>query len=477
MDTAKPLIMLTFDNDEAEGGGYFKAPRTASIMVYDDNFSEELAPVAVSASDAAGNAVAAPGIGGWTQAPKGTWTARVPFADDLHYALSVACTDLAGNVADPVEEPEFVIDTTPPVVKIAGVDDRAAYKDRAAPSVSFEDTNFEPFLTDVSIVGAAHGDAGRFAYDDATADTSRTVEYADFPYELEADDIYTLTATVKDKAGNESKEAVTFSVNRFGSNYELSASTASLMGSYVKRGEAVSITETNVSGLASSSASIAHNDVVETLEPGVDYAVEEDGGQDAWSRYTYTFPADLFEQDGYYRVMLTSLDAAGSLSENLMEGKNGDRTSPLELSFAVDGTAPVAYLGNVDSSAAYYAPSQRIDVYAGDNMEASEAVLVVDGEPVKRWDAEALAAERAFSYDLPASEGARDVRLEVADRAGNVAAASAGGVLVTNNLSRYVLNTPAVLYPIVAGAVVLLSAAVLAAMKLAGRRAARRNRP
>ena len=459
VDTTAPLILASFDNDQSEGGMYYKAPRTATVTVHDDNFSADLAEVGVTASDASGAAAAAPGIDGWTELPVGTWTSHVAFGQELHYAMSVACTDLAGNAAEVVEVPEFVIDLTAPGVRVERVADRAAYRDAVAPLVTFEDVNFEPYLAEVSIVGAVRGEERYFSSAETLTDTSRTLDFADFDYRLDVEDVYTLTAKVRDKAGNESSQTVTFSVNRFGSNYQLSPDTAAFVGSYAKRGQSVVVTETNVSGLASSSVSLAHNDSVRTLSAEADYAVAQEGGQESWSRYTYTLPAELFSQDGYYRVMLSSRDVAGGLSENLMEGKNADRTAPLELVFAVDGTAPAVSLGNVEAGSSHYAPSQRVDVLAGDNMEAERAVLYVDGQARAEWGAEELAGSRMFDFSLPAADAPQTLRLETVDRAGNTASTEVRGVVVTGDLARYVLSTPAILYPLVA-AVILVPAAV-----------------
>lgn len=469
VDKTAPLIMLTFDNEESQGGGYFKAPRTATVTVYEENFSADLASISTTAADAAGNAAGAPGASAWAQTAE-TWQASVYFGEELHYTLEAACTDLAGNAAEAVSEPEFVIDLTAPSVRIERVADRSAYKDEVAPLVFFEDVNFEPYLAEVSIVGTNRGDGLYFRSEEALTETTRTVDFADFDYKLENDDVYTLTATVRDRAGNEVSQQVTFSVNRFGSNYRLSDETRALMGTFVKKGQDVVVTETNVSGLAASSVSVVRNDEVRRLVEGVDYRMEAVGDQTSWSQYTYTLPASLFQEDGYYRVLLSSLDVAGSLSENLMEGKNEDRTDALEMAFAVDGTSPQASIGGVEGATAYYAPAQGVQLYAADNLEAESAELFVNGAQVASWDADQLAGTDPLGYDLPALDGARSVRLEVRDRAGNTTAVSADGIVVTNDLVRYVLESPAILYPIVAALIVVSGAALMMAARAMERR-------
>lgn len=457
VDTMAPVIMVTFDNDDASSGMYYRAPRTATIMIYETNFAADLTSVGTTAADSLGSAAGGPGAGSWSEATQGTWQNSVYFRQELHYTMNVTCTDLAGNEAEIVEVPEFVIDVTPPEIKIDDVSDRTAYAEEIAPKVSFSDTNMESFMANVEITSLTNGEARYFAYDDVVSNTSRIVLYSDFDYDLEVDDVYRLSAEVEDLAGNTVSESLIFSVNRYGSNYVLSNMTQSILGRYLKESPEVVVTEINVSGLESSQAKISKNDSVVTLNEA-QYVVDESGGDVSWHEYTYTFPSTLFAEDAFYRVLLTSNDRAGNLSENLMEGKNKDRTGALHISFAVDRTAPLASLGNIEGNSAYYAPTHRIDVFIDDNMAAEKGFLLVDGERVAQWDEEALGESGTFSYDLGASNDSRVITLEVADKAGNVTNTRVENVIVTNDLIRYVLNTPSIFYPVLAGVIVVVCA-------------------
>lgn len=380
--------------------------------------------------------------------------------------MQVGCTDLAENTAEAVEEPEFVIDMTAPSVRVEQVENYSAYANRIAPKISFEDTNFEPFLSEVTITGAAQEQTIYLKNDEVITETSRVITYDDFDYKLELDDVYTLHAKIKDRAGNEAEQTVVFSVNRFGSNYVLSETTKPLMGSYLQKPQEVVITETNVSGLASSSVRLAKNDSVRVLEAGEDYTLENNESQAAWSSYTYTLPEDLFAEDAYYRAMLASHDIAGNYSENLMEGKNASRDAALTINFAVDSTSPVAALSNIEQSTAYFGPGQRVDIFTNDNMEAESASLKVDGVQVATWDAEELATARSLTYDLPAASTAHAVKLEVKDKAGNTTLTQVSGVTVTSDWFRYVVNTPSILYPLIAGMILLVGVIILISGRL-----------
>ncbi|MDK6230853.1 hypothetical protein, partial [Streptococcus agalactiae] len=60
---------------------------------------------------------------------------RIPFTGESHYALLAKSTDMAGNAAREVKEPEFVIDTTKPEIKIGGVENLTAYSGTVRPTV------------------------------------------------------------------------------------------------------------------------------------------------------------------------------------------------------------------------------------------------------------------------------------------------------------------------------------------------------
>ena len=72
----------------------------------------------------------------------------------------------------------------------------------------------------------------------------------DFKHDEETDDVYTMTAVIKDKAGNETEKEVMFSVNRFGSNYIFSETTEKFLDDvYANKPKDLVVTEVNVDSL------------------------------------------------------------------------------------------------------------------------------------------------------------------------------------------------------------------------------------
>jgi hypothetical protein len=222
-----------------------------------------------------------------------------------------------------------------------------------------------------------------------------------------------------------------------------------------------------VSGLASSAARLVENDKVTLLDKEKDFDTLDSTNQASWSRYTYVFPAELFEEDGYYRLLLSSTDVAGNLSENTMDNKNEDRTGAFEVSFAVDKTPPTAILSNIEDNTAYRESEHRIDIFADDNMESESVTLIIDGEEAAFFTEEDLKRDNSFSYELKENDNPQNISLVVSDKAGNTTQTNVENVVVTNDVIRYVINTPAILYPIIATcAVLVIGLIVLSTMKI-----------
>lgn len=469
VDTTAPTISVQWDNNEVETGMYYKATRTASISVRERNFSAELASVTTTAADASGASVGAPGDSGWNEAsPREEYTDSVYFGNELHYTMKVAVTDLAGNVAEEYNEPEFVIDMTAPVVEVGGVEDHHAYADTVAPTIHYSDTNFEPYLAQTKITGGRRGDQIYFDSEDVDTATTRDTTYADFEHTLENDDVYTLVASVRDKAGNEAQQTVIFSVNRYGSNYVMMDGSGNVLGAYLNQPQDIVVAEINASGLdeAKGRAELTRDTNVTRLQAGADYTVASDQDQWAWNETTYTFPARLFTEDGYYRLILTSTDNAGNLSQNTMDAKNQARDGSAAIDFAKDGTAPRGELMGITSNTVYLDPNKQVSVGVQDNLAIDTAVLTVDGNEVASWSGDDITsgdlAQSLKATGMPVDDQNHDVELVVTDKAGNQARVNANSVMVTGDLVTYVLNTPSVLYAVIGGFVALLTIAGVA---------------
>ncbi|MGI6216400.1 MAG: hypothetical protein ACOYIK_02190, partial [Coriobacteriales bacterium] len=479
IDKTAPVISVQFDNNDSENGNYYKAPRTATVQIRDVNFSDQLVGLSSSAADASGASVAAPGYSAWQQGDNNEWTCSIYFGQELHYSMGVTCTDLAGNEAEAFEEPEFIIDMTAPVVSIGNVENGHAYAGSIAPTIEFSDTNFDKVLTDYVLTGSAQGDVYSIESSEQDSSTGMSVAYEDFARVLENDDVYTLDASISDKAGNKSEEKVTFSVNRFGSNYVFVNGTENIAGTYQNSAPTVTVNEINVSGLDTSKShvEVVHDSQVMSLESGKDYQTTVGTGSQGWSVTTYTLPSKLFETDGYYRVLLTSRDLADNLSQNSMDAKNSTRNGTADLGFAVDTTAPENNLIGVESGQSYLSPELEIGIDSHDNLGIKQTTLKVDGKEVAVWGAD-MGENDYTTYSLPADNASHSIELESVDLAGNTRASNFDGVFLAKDWGSYVLNTPqmrSAFIAIVIGAIAAVGIAIYLVRRHRRLTEARRN--
>ncbi len=119
------------------------------------------------------------------------------------------------------------------------------------------------------------------------------------------DDIYTLSASVFDRAGNVTEQQIVFSVNRNGSTYDLEASTEKINGSYIKETKDIIVYEINPDPLLTHKVTLYKNGKTILLTEGIDYSVNIDGGSGNWYKYIYNIFAKNFDDDGIYRFICT----------------------------------------------------------------------------------------------------------------------------------------------------------------------------
>lgn len=433
IDKTAPSISVAFDNNTALNNNYYAQGRTATITVVDHCFDPARVTITGTATNDE-NAVAFPGVGAWTSNGD-THTASISFSSDGDYQFTVNATDQAGNTAAEQQVSEFVVDLTTPTITFGGIENQSAYNGEVMPTVTFEDVNYDINNVNITLVGVNHGEVN---YQNGASDSNngQTFTFTDFEYKSDVDDIYTLTATITDMAGNNFEDSITFSVNRFGSNYELDESLKEIQGKYIQAPIDLVFSEVNVNTLTEGSSKIvvSTNGNPRTLEQGTDYQVQNSGGDGAWSRYTYTIPKDTFASDGTYIVSVYSEDTAGNINENDSEGKNASIT------FGVDGTAPVISMTNLEENGNYNATSYDAIVNVSDNLLLDDVTIELNGNKV-----ETTVANDSYSFSIPESSDKQTVKVTARDAAGNILSQEFAGIIVTTNaLVRIFSNTKVV---------------------------------
>ena len=401
-----------------------------------------------------GQAMAAPALSGWSS-DGDEHTATAYFGAEGRFSIAASATDAAGNASEAFLEPEFSIDMTAPVITVRGVADRTAYTGIIAPAATMQDTNIESYATNVIITRAT---GGRVSWESsrATPDAATIkVAFADISYVTQNDDVYTMTTTAADKAGNIVTDVRTFSVNRFGSTYLVSASTTRMIGTHMPHAQDVVITEINPSGLqeAEIQVRLGHDGSSKVLVRGQDFDIARANVLTPWQDYSYTIYASCFADDGYYELALRSIDNAGLISESTMDSKRispkasdqrssvgsvydtHERTGTAIVSFVVDTTAPIASLGSLHDNEYFIGSDAIIDLTFEDNVAIDRAVLVVDDVMVAKYtsaDAQAASFGTA-TYTLQPSDKPQTVALTVWDKAGNHSTMTRNSIVVTSD--------------------------------------------
>jgi len=428
LDKTKPEISVTYNNNAGANGNYYNASRTATITITEHNFETGRIQVTGTASDG----VAFPGVSSWSSRGD-VHTATIHYEGDALYSFDIAYTDKAGNIAADYQMDEFYVDQTAPELTITGVEDQSANNGDVAPVIAYSDKNFNKEAVSISLTGANRGPvalAGAYA----NAENGQVYTFNNFENEKEVDDLYTLSATLVDFAGNETTKTIMFSINRFGSVYVFDESLKGIDGKYVQQEQDIVLTETNVDNLKHETigVKVTKNGTPSDLVEGTDYTVTESGGAGKWSQYKYVINKELFANDGRYTVALYSEDAAGNINETIDESKKA------EISFGIDKTAPVIVPLDIESGEQYPVENKQVTVSIKDNLVLEDATIYLNGGKVEH----AVEGEN-FTFTMASSNSKQDVKVVAVDAAGNELINEVDDLLVsTNPIVRWYNNTP-----------------------------------
>lgn len=465
IDKTRPVITVTYDNNNAVNGNYYAAVRTATIQIEEHNFSENRVRITGTATDN-GAGISFPQSSGFT-GNGDVHTATITCGTDGLYIFNVEYTDMAGNIAETYTGEEYYVDLTEPEIEIVGVEDYSANNGDVIPQIVMSDTNFDTNGVNIELVGANQRSvAPEGSY--TNQGNGETFTFQNFPKEQSYDDIYTINATLTDMAGNESNATVTFSVNRFGSVYVFDQTLKDIEGTYIQNEIDVKLKEVNVDSLEHDKIKVVvdTNGTPRTLEEGIDYQVQESGGNGQWYQYDYTINKSLFAGDGRYIVTLYSEDIAGNVNENIDESKEA------EISFGVDKTAPVVIPIDVESNAQYPVDTKAANVTVNDNL-VLDSVEIYIGDKKCDYTVDG----ENYQFDIPNNTKKQDVTIMAVDAAGNKTNYVLNGILVTTNTFIRWYNNKPLFAGSIAGAAVVTGGGVGAAIALrSGRIKIRRKR-
>ncbi|MFR5875176.1 MAG: carboxypeptidase-like regulatory domain-containing protein [Eubacterium sp.] len=454
IDNTKPVVSVSYDNNDVRNDKYFNNHRTATITVTEHNFTttdNRITYIRTSTKD--GSDITKPKVSSWSQ--KGnTYTATINYNAEGDYTFGIDVVDKAGNELKDKDvtysgkaTKDFTVDTTIDKPIITGVKNGNSYKDSVLPKIDFSDINFKDHkivltrtrkdeinkdVTSEFINISTNNKGGSFS---ANEETFKKVQ--------ENDGIYTLSVEITDKAENTSSEQVTFTVNRFGSVYTLGSFLISdLNNKYVQSvNEDIVITEYNPDKLVKGSL-----DVVVTRDGSpVDY---KDGelrispvvnefakiGDSGWYEYQYTISKNVFldsngnPADGIYKVYVGSEDTVGNKSENISY-------EDCEVMFRLDHTPPTIKsvsglekkIVNADELNVSYEIFDAIGIdeivveyYGKDGNRVTDRIASNGDNKENLTDVLSDLTSYSGKFTIGSSNGPENVRIYIKDLADNV---------------------------------------------------------
>ena len=478
VDKTAPVIDVSFDNNSAKNGNYYKADRTATIKITEHNFNSgsQYVNIPVTADGAT-----APSVVGWSGSGD-DHNATVSFNKDGKYSFTVDYTDLAGNKAVQKKVDSFYIDKTAPEVEITGVADHQAYNGTVAPVVTYRDDNFTDDhdfrFTKIDINGKSD-DTSKFDYDTGGNGVTEFIyKYRDFAEVLENDGIYNFTVELSDKAGNSTSKSVTFSVNRFGSTFRTTDEpTEKLINNgYTNAEQDIVVEEINVTPLTKHSVTLAKSGGNSTeLVENTDYKFTSSNNGNEWCKSVYTVNKKNFSDEAAYTVTIMSVDKAKNTNNNRMansslstEQKNKREYA---ISFVVDKTSPLVSITGIKDNELYKEASKKVKIVCeDDNLDKSKLVVTLDNKKLAEGEDYTIVDDKDGSIAgmltaeivLKAETGGikENLKVTIGDLAGNTGEKSVDNFILSANIFQRFFANPVLVICTFAGLALVIAAVI-----------------
>lgn len=464
VDKTLPEITVSYDNNDARNGNYFKETRTATVTIREHNFNAADVRAAVTAS-LEGKGVSTPSIGAFSGSGD-THTASVSYSTDGDYTFDIDYTDMAGNAAADYTQDSFTVDLTAPELEITDVEDKSANNDAVSPKVEATDVNYDTKGVTLTLTGANNGkvEVGTVV---SAIQNGQSMKFNDFARTEEMDDLYKLTAKVVDKAGNETEKEIMFSVNRYGSVFILDDNTKDWLMTeegytYIREEKEVGIREINVDNIESRSITVNRDGDLASLKENTDFTVKASGSEVQWKEAHYTIAKENFAEEGNYTVILNTQDKAKNNMNNTSV-KKANKNLPIE--FAVDKTAPTVVVSGVEDDAQYRSAEKTMTVDAKDNLALTKVAISIDGTETVYEGEELQKDNGVIEAAIASANRWQSIEITAEDAAGNVLGQSEQKlegepvvlrILVTPNIViQYYMNKP-LFYGSIAAVVVML---------------------
>ncbi len=216
IDITAPVINISYDNNKTDSNSFFKANRTATVVITERNFNPDDVQFIISNTD---GSVPTPTewkkIAGTGNLDNTTWTSKITYSADGDYKFAVQYEqDLAGNkcsgekYADGTAAAKaFTIDKTVPIIKVSYDNNSALnknyYKESRTAKIEITEHNFNASRVNIMLTATDDGaSVSRPAVSDWVSEGDKHTAVISYV----KDGRYSFDISMKDKAGNESAE-------------------------------------------------------------------------------------------------------------------------------------------------------------------------------------------------------------------------------------------------------------------------------
>ncbi|SFM22651.1 Ig-like domain (group 3) [Gracilibacillus orientalis] len=243
------------------------------------------------------------------------------FEEDGDYQVTLRAKDKAGNTSKEINK-TFTIDTNSPSISVVGVEDGEYYDGNKDVDVGISDTNFADYQMTIT------KDDEEYEMEDIEEEDT-TIS---FEHEFAEDGDYVINLSATDRAGNQSTEKVSFTVDKTDPAISIDGEIPEFISSddIQENFIPITLTETN-SKSKEVKISRVDNDGKKKTYP------EEETGE--WTTngdiHRYDLNESFFEKDGDYEIVVVAED----------KSNNTDKAS---FSFTVDNIAPVIDLSDLN---------------------------------------------------------------------------------------------------------------------------------
>lgn len=443
IDKTNPVLSVEFVKKDGTKvnpleNGYIDSPVKAVVSVNEVNFDSS--KIMINGK---------PSTDKWTDSGN-IHTLEIPYNDNKSYNLTISGKDIAGNVMNEYSA-GFVVDNADPEITAKSFSE--ANKGDVDISLSIKDGNIDTYEAVLyrngricDCVYDAENDcykfsiaSGKYIIGRWKVINSENMEFVfdDFPHDEAFDGMYQLKVDVADKSSRKQSLEKSFSVNRFGSVFEIQE-YESINGNYLNYTPEIVIKERNIDKHKDGSKPVIMiNKGTQTVELTTDmYSISEPQllSDKSGYEYTYTISSDNFKENVRYQIAVKSVDKAGN--ENVSEKRGAD------IEFNVDTRPPEPICDELDDNndKTFRGAEKEFTINVSEPLKNIRVTIDSQAEPLLERDFEYGTDEKAHRFIVNASDDKRNITVELTDFAGNTTKTVYKEVRVTENMLLIMLS-------------------------------------